>query len=178
VAEREVPDLGGQVLPQDGAVRGGPGSGIIEAMNLARHRSGPGVGRASTAAAVTISLLAAALPMASPAGAATVPATGVTLVQVTSHQALPPPYKPGDVFLKTEASLAEFAGTLRADHVGTHLPPTSSGGCTGGTRYTVEVSYKTGHKVFLDAYECGGSVTGNMTGDVKAFVKYLSNLAS
>jgi hypothetical protein len=116
--------------------------------------------------------------MAPLAGASTVPTAGLTMVQVTSHQALPPPYKPGDVFLKTETSLAEFGGRLRADHVGTHLPPTGPGGCAGGTRYTVEVTYKTGHKDFLSAYECGGSVTGNLTGNVKAFVKYLSSLVS
>ena len=98
------------------------------------------------------------------------------MVQVTFHREPPAPREAASTFLRTPGSLAAFSGSLRADHIGVHLPPTSPGGCRGGNQYTAELTYSSGHKVFLYAYECGGAVTGNLTGNVKAFVKYLSTL--
>jgi len=40
------------------------------------------------------------------------------------------------------------------------------------------VAYANGRHVSLSAYDCGGSVTGNMTGSVKKFLVYLSRLLS
>jgi hypothetical protein len=149
----------------------------MRTLSLLRHKPWLG-GRHRIAASVALTVFsAAAATFTAPwASASTVPTTGLTLVQVTSHEALPPPYKPGSVFLKTSASLAAFAAKLHSDNIGVHLPPTGPDGCTGGTRYTAEVTYKTGHKTFLDEYECAGAVSGNLTGNVKPFLNYLSTL--
>ena len=110
------------------------------------------------------------------AGAAPITTSGLTRVTVSSYQALPPPYKPGHLVLKSSASLRSFENNLRADHIGTSSHPTTSTGCTGGTQYTVVLTYAGGRHASLDAYDCGGSVTGNVTGNVKRFVSYLSVL--
>jgi hypothetical protein len=110
------------------------------------------------------------------AGAATLSTDGLVRVSVSSYQALPPPYKPGHVTLKSAASLRNFEDNLRADHIGTSSHPTTTSGCTGGIQYTVAMTYNKGRRTTLDAYDCGGSITGNMTGNVKKFVSYLSGL--
>jgi hypothetical protein len=126
------------------------------------------------AALVTAAIGGAALVTASPAGASTIPTTalttGLSMVHVSS------PHAPRNVFLKTKGTLAEFTDKLRADHIAKHLPATGPGSCTGSTTYSVELTYKTGPKVLLLAHECKGAVTGNLSGNVKAFVKYLSSL--
>jgi hypothetical protein len=40
----------------------------------------------------------------------------------------------------------------------------------------VVITYANGRHTSLDAYDCGGSITGNVTGNVKKFVNYLSGL--
>jgi hypothetical protein len=154
-----------------------PARVIMVSMNLSRYRSEQAVARRVVASAVvTVFSLVGAQLLAPMAGASTVPTTELGLVHVTSSQALPPPYKPRQIFLETKAALAAFGGALHVDNIGVHLPPNGPGGCAGGTQYTVEVTYKTGHKVSMYAYECGGAVTGDLTGNVKAFVKYLSTV--
>lgn len=101
-----------------------------------------------------------------------IPVVTLTLVHVSSPQA------PRNVFLKTKGNVAEFAGRLRADHIAIHLPATGPGSCTTFTKYAVELTYRTGRKVLLLAYECKGAITGNLTGNVKTFVKYLASLVS
>lgn len=142
-------------------------------MNRARRGSGPAlVRRACAITIVTFCSFAVVLVMAPPTGASTIPTTGLTLVHVTS------PHAPRNVFLKTKGTLAGFAERLRADDIAKHLPATSPGSCTGFTEYSVELTYKTGPKVLLLAYDCKGMITGNLTGNVKSFVKYLSSLVS
>lgn len=95
---------------------------------------------------------------------------------MSSFQALPPPYEPRHAVLKSAASLGTFEHTLRADHIGTTSHPTSANGCTGGIEYSVVMTFNNGRRTSLDAYNCGGSITGNMTGNVKKFEAYLSVL--
>jgi hypothetical protein len=128
------------------------------------------------AAAITSLSLAGVMFGAPSAGASPVPTSGLKRVHLTSYQALPPPYKPGDVSLTTAAALAQFAMSLRADHIGARAPATGSAGCAGGISYTAALTYKSGQRLSLSAYACGGTISGNLTGDVKAFVKYLSHL--
>lgn len=131
-----------------------------------------GLALASVATLTLSCLIAAAC-----ADAAPVATGGLTRVSVSSYQALPPPYTPGHVVLVSAASIGAFEHALRSDHIGTTSRATSSGGCTGGTQYTVVITYKSGRRTTLDAYSCGGSITGNMTGHVEAFVGYLSALS-
>jgi hypothetical protein len=123
-------------------------------------------------------VLAGTVLAAPVAGASTVATSGLTRVSMTSLEPLPPPYRPGHAVLRSPTSLRTFAHTLRSDHIGTASHATNAGACTGGTVYTVVLSYKTRRRVSLYAYECGGSVTGNMTGDVDRFLEYLTSVMS
>ena len=111
-----------------------------------------------------------------PAAASPLATKGLTRVTVTSEQALPPPYHPGHAVLKSDASVDAFEHVLKADRIGVRSHPTSSAGCAGGTQYTVVLTYQAGRRTSLDAYQCGGSITGDIMGNVGAFVKYLASL--
>lgn len=151
-------------------------------MNLAysspRPRPPAGSGRRAAALAGASFAAVLSLVAAPGAGASTLTTSTITRVSVTSSQALPPPYKPGHAVLKSAASLSAFDHAVAADHIGIASRATSSGGCAGGTEYTVVVTYKTSRHTTLDAYDCGGGITGNMTGNVKAFVGYLASVLS
>jgi len=125
---------------------------------------------------VALGLLALAPSVAGPAaaGGVSIPTTGLTQVQVTFHSSSKPA---GDVFLRAASSLNEFAQNVRDDHLAVQKPPTSPS-CSDPIRYTVEISYRTGPKVFLSADACDNAVSGNLTGNTKAFVHFLSTLVS
>ncbi len=128
-------------------------------------------------ALVSATLFAAGTVLAAPrAGAATLTTKGLVRVRVSSFQALPPPYEPRHAVLKSAVSLGTFVRTLRADHIGTTSHPTSANGCSGGIEYTVVMTYNNGRRTSLDAYNCGGSITGKMTGNVENFEGFLSFL--
>lgn len=120
-----------------------------------------------------LAILAAAILTAPPAGASNVPTTGLTVVNAVSHG---PNGAADSVFERTAKKLSSFAGQLRRDDIGRHLPGTGPGSCTGYTHYTVELTYKTGPKLLLLAYDCKGAISGNLTGNVKAFVRHLATL--
>ena len=109
------------------------------------------------------------------AAAASVPTSGISRVTVTSYQALPPPYKPGKVVLKSAAELLRFDQHLKADHIGTTTQPEATV-CAGGISYEADIVYTKGPSIDLKAYYCGSSTIGNMTGRVKPFVDYLATL--
>jgi hypothetical protein len=79
--------------------------------------------------------------------------------------------------LTSAASLATFRKAVASDGIGLSGTTTSSDGCAGGIEYTV-VLVRSGGKgsTTLDAYDCGGQITGNMTGNVSGFVAYVSTL--
>ena len=114
--------------------------------------------------------------------AATTPASildlkGLEGVQVTSFQALPPPYEPGRAVLSSPAALTRFEHVVRADRIGRRRCASDSHGCTGGVEWTVAVTTKTGQTT-LSASQCGGGITGNISGNVTAFVRYLGSIVS
>ena len=47
--------------------------------------------------------------------------------------------------------------------------------CAGGQHYTLEVTFR-GETTKLHAYDCGGTVTGTLAGDVKALLADLDYL--
>ncbi|MGA3184816.1 MAG: hypothetical protein ABSE52_09500 [Candidatus Dormibacteria bacterium] len=122
--------------------------------------------------------LGAAALLAACGGAGTPLVTSdVSRVQVNSYQALPPPYGSAQAVLTSAASLATFRKAVASDGIGLSGTTTSSDGCAGGIEYTV-VLVRSGGKgsTTLDAYDCGGQITGNMTGNVSGFVAYVSTL--
>lgn len=130
-------------------------------------------------ALVSATLFAAGtMLMATGAAAATakLSTNGLTRVSVSSFQALPPPYKPGHAVLRSAGSLRTFERALQADHITVTSHPTTADGCAGGIQYTAVMTYKDGRHITLDAYDCGGTITGNMSGNVRKFVDYLSGL--
>ncbi len=141
-----------------------------------RGPAGGGAVRPGYALATAAVFAAGAVLAALPAGATALTTSGLTRVSVSSFQALPPPYKPPHAVLTSAASLRRFEGAVRADHIGVASHPTSVNGCAGGTNYTVTLTYTKGRRTSLDAYDCGRSVTGNMTGSVQKFVSYLAAL--
>ena len=150
-------------------------------MNLAhlasRPRSAGDWGARLGFALVSATLFATGTMLhATGAAAAGLSTSGLTRVSVASFQALPPPYKPGHAVLRSAASLRSFERVLQADHVVVTSHAANAGGCSGGIQYTVVMTYNSGRHMTLDAYDCGGTITGNLSGNVKQFVKYLSGL--
>jgi hypothetical protein len=89
------------------------------------------------------------------------------------------PEQPKPVVLATPASVGAFAGVLRTDRIGIASHPTQANpnsGCVGGSSYTVRLGYSSGRPVSLDAYDCGGTITGDMTGEVARFLSYLDSI--
>jgi hypothetical protein len=101
----------------------------------------------------------------------------LTRVQMSSYQALPPPYGSAQGVLTSSAALAGFRKAVASDHIGLTTPATSNSGCTGGVQYTVVLEMSGGKPTTtLNAYNCGGQITGNITGDVPGFLAYVSTL--
>ena len=103
--------------------------------------------------------------------------SNLTQVQMSSSQALPPPYGSAQAVLTSATSLATFRKAMSSDGIGLSGTTTSSDGCAGGTEYTI-VLVRSGGKgsTTLNAYDCGGQITGNMTGNVAGFLDYVSPL--
>jgi hypothetical protein len=106
--------------------------------------------------------------------------SNLTEVQLSSSQALPPPYGSAHAVLTSAGSLAGFQQSLVSHHIGVTTNPsdiTSNDGCTGGVEYTIVLNRGGGNPATtLDAYDCGGRITGNMTGDVSGFLAYVGTL--
>jgi hypothetical protein len=111
---------------------------------------------------------------ASPSGTASI-TTGLTKVDISSYQALPPPNGKHHAVLTSRSDLSSFAGEVASDHIGL-TSRKSAGGCAGGTEFTVVMSRQNDSAVTLTAYSCGGSITGTMSGDVRQFISYLKSL--
>lgn len=94
-------------------------------------------------------------------------------MEVTSFQALPPPYKPGRVVLTSPSALATFKKTVETDRIG--VVRLSSAPCTGGVTYAATVTTKT-KRTTLETYQCARTTFGNISGNVKAFVRYLKSI--
>jgi len=105
-------------------------------------------------------------------GTATVDTTGLTEVQISSSQALPPPYGQHQTTLTSAASLAQFARLVSDNHIGVGSTSGSSGACTGGIQYTIVVMARSG-TTNLSAYDCANQISGNMSGNVSGFISGL-----
>jgi hypothetical protein len=124
-----------------------------------------------------LGLLAAALVAACGPYGNPLDTSDLTRVQMSSYQALPPPYGSAQGVLTSYAALAGFRKVVASDHIGLTTPATSNSGCTGGVQYTVVLEMSGGKPTTtLNAYNCGGQITGNITGDVPGFIAYVSTL--
>lgn len=108
----------------------------------------------------------------SPAGLDT---TGVQRVDVSSFQALPPPYRPSQVELTTAQQLRQFDQQVIVDRLSLKhgpLPPD----CPGAVQYTAVLHFRGRPAATLYATGCDDTPTANFTGNVSAFVDYLQSL--
>jgi hypothetical protein len=103
--------------------------------------------------------------------------SNLTQVQMSSSQALPPPYGSAQAVLTSATSLATFRKAISSNGISLSATTTSSDGCAGGTQYTI-VLVRSGGKgsTTLNAYACGGQITGNMAGNVSGFLDYVRPL--
>jgi hypothetical protein len=103
--------------------------------------------------------------------------SNLTQVQMSSSQALPPPYGSAQAVLTSATSLATFRKAMSSNGIGLSGTTTTSDGCAGGTQYTI-VLVRSGGKGSrtLNAYACGGQITGNMDGNVSGFLDYVRPL--
>lgn len=118
-------------------------------------------------------LLAACSQSQSPPASLT---SGIVKVQITSTQALAPPNGVHEATLTTAASLSSFEQAITSDDIAL-TSATTTAGCAGGIQYTLLLIHKrAAADVTLSAYACAGSLSGNMKGNVQAFVSYVSSL--
>ena len=109
----------------------------------------------------------------------TVDTNGITEVDVTSSTALPPPSGQQQRKLTGASDIARFKQAITAHSI-TVVPDSSNStsGCTGGVDYTITIIRGgSGSQPGLDAYECGGAISGNIAGsDVPGFLTDMDNL--
>ena len=82
-------------------------------------------------------LVAASALLVTACGGSTVDTAGLTRVQISSYQSLPPPYGSRQATLTSPSSLTAFQQAIAQDRIGMSGSSTVSTGCTGGIQYTV-----------------------------------------
>jgi len=124
-----------------------------------------------TAAAACVAVLAGvAVLVLRLLGGASLDTSGITGVQITVFQSIPPP-DTIRVSLETGASITAF-DQLVQDHgigvVGTSddLVP----GCAGGVMTTILLTRDRQAPTTLEYYSCGGTTGSNLTGDASGFI--------
>jgi hypothetical protein len=103
----------------------------------------------------------------------TLDTSGLTSVTVkSSNPSLPPvPGDSSDVTTYTSPSaLAVIRHLIKSDNIALRRGSPSSGGCTGGAVITIVLKRSGGVSVTINAYSCGGTVTGNISGKTAAFI--------
>lgn len=122
-------------------------------------------------------LVSGALIAACGGGAQSPPSrtSGLVKVEVNSRQAIPNGNH--NVTLSTSASLSKFENEVTSDDI-TLISTSTTRGCAGGTEYKLVLVRTGAADITLNAYSCGGSVSGNMGGNVQAFLNYVSSLFS
>jgi predicted small secreted protein len=123
-------------------------------------------------------LVAASALLVTACGGSTVDTAGLTRVQISSYQSLPPPYGSRQATLTSPSSLTAFQQAIAQDRIGMSGSSTVSTGCTGGIQYTVIMDRGGAASTTLSEYSCAEQLTGNMTGDVAAFLTYLDGQLS
>src|SRR5579872_5261260 len=120
-----------------------------------------------------------------PAGTLTGP---IDLVSVTTQQgSLPPPEGQATVHAFTSpAQIQWFHNSVVRNNITELATPTTSNGCVGGKTIKIEVLYPITQaspgvavsnvipSTTLSAYQCGGTITGNIGGNVTQFLTDLN----
>jgi hypothetical protein len=126
---------------------------------------------------LSVALAAAALVAACGANTSALDTTGLTKVEISSFQALPPPLGTRQAVLISPASVTAFRQSIASHHIGMTAQVTGSDGCTGGIEYTIVLHRSGGEpSTTLNAYACGGQITGDLSGDVSGFLSYVDSL--
>lgn len=100
----------------------------------------------------------------------------LTMVDITRFQSIPVPAGHREVVLNSASQLSAFAAEVTADHISLTRTHSENSGCTGGVSYSAVLSRQGSPSVTLYAYQCGGILTDNMTGNVMPFLSYLRSL--
>ena len=120
-----------------------------------------------------------------PAGTLTGP---IDLVSVTTQQgSLPPPEGQATVHAFTSPAQIEwFHNSVVRNNITQLAAPTTSNGCVGGTTIKIQILYPIAESspgvatsnvipsATLNAYQCGGTITGNIGGNVSQFLADLN----
>ena len=126
-------------------------------------------------AALLLALASTTAPSSAAPAGSPISVSGLVRVEVDTYQSLPPPYKPGHRVLTSNPALAAFAKAVTSHRIAIRQHPTASSGCTGGVEYTIVVRTNV-RRTTLSAYRCAGTITGNLTGEVAAFLRDLGSI--
>ena len=103
----------------------------------------------------------------------------MTEVDVSSTQALPPPYSPKQVKFTDASDIAQIKHAITTHSISIVADSSdSTSGCSGGIEYTITIIRgASGSQTSLDAYRCGGAISGNVAGnDLPGFLTDIDNL--
>jgi len=125
----------------------------------------------AAAAAVLVIAAAVTVLVIRLAGGSTIDTSGVTEVQITVFQSIPPP-DTIEVTLQSDSSVAAFDALLQSHGIGVNGSSTENllPGCTGGVETTIVLTRSGGGSTTLSDYACGGSSGSNLNGDVSGFI--------
>jgi hypothetical protein len=75
----------------------------------------------------------------------------------------------------TPAQLTTVTTALNANHIRKAQHATANDGCTGGIVITIQITHRHSANTQLNAYHCAKTITGNVAGNLTAFLKQISD---
>jgi len=96
----------------------------------------------------------------------------LTSVKVSvARPGLPPPGgRPRITSFTSRPALEKITADLNVFHIRRLSSPTSNPGCAGGAQVRILITPRVGARTALSAQVCGGQVSGNLGGDLPAFL--------
>ena len=99
--------------------------------------------------------------------------SNLTRVSVLTETAGVPPVKghpPTPTVYRSPKQLRTITAALNAAHISRAGHNSTSSGCAGGQQTRIVITQQGGQKTVLNAYTCAGQTTGDIAGDLKAFL--------
>ena len=100
--------------------------------------------------------------------------SNLTRVTVLTQTAGVPPVKghpPTPTVYSTPQQLKTVTRALNAAHISQASHASTSQGCAGGQQTRIVITAQGGKRTTLNAYTCAGNTTGDVAGNLKAFLK-------